>query len=211
MQVKEKVYQLLSEKLTNGELCIDDKITEAYLVDQLKLSRTPIREALIALSSEGIIHKEPNKGYYIKQLSLEEIEELYAIIGLLDGKAAYLACDHVSDEDLQQMQYTYEVMNVAINNEMYTKYNELQYDFHQIYLNQCPNKTLTREIDRLKHFFVGKGYSKVTPDDIQKTLKETNEEHRQIVELFKNGKKEELQHYIEHIHWSEFHAEYELF
>lgn len=211
MQVKDKVYQLLSEKITNGEISIDDNFTEAYLVDQLNISRTPIREALIALSSEGIIHKQPNKGYSLKKLSLKEIEELYAVIGLLDGKAAYLATDYLTDEDIKNLHYTHEVMNVAINNRMYTKYNELQFDFHQIYLDRCPNKTLIEEIDRLKHFFVGKAYSKVTSDDIQETLLETNREHLEIILLFEKKDKVNVQQYIEHVHWSGHHAEYELF
>lgn len=211
MHVKEKVYQLLSEKLTNGELCIDDYITEAYLVDQLNISRTPIREALIALSSEGIINKEPHKGYKLKKLSVKEIKELYSVIGLLDGKAAYLASDYLTEKDIQNLHFFHGVMEVAIENEMYTKYNELQFEFHQIYMDRCPNKTLISEIDRLKHFFVGKAYSLAPSDSIKKTLFETNEEHLKIIQLFKNKEKKKVQQYIEQVHWSDQHAEYELF
>lgn len=211
MHVKEKVYQLLSEKLTNGELCIDDYITEAYLVDQLNISRTPIREALIALSSEGIINKEPHKGYKLKKLSVKEIKELYSVIGLLDGKAGYLASDYLTEKDIQNLHFFHGVMEVAIENEMYTKYNELQFEFHQIYMDRCPNKTLISEIDRLKHFFVGKAYSLAPSDSIKKTLFETNEEHLKIIQLFKNKEKKKVQQYIEQVHWSDQHAEYELF
>ncbi len=211
MNPKDMVYNLLSEKISTGEIQPDGKFTEGYLVENLGLSRTPIREALIHLSAEGIIQKEANKGYTLKKLSVEEIEDLYELIGYLDGKIAQLTVGHLSEDDFTQMQYMVDVMYASIKNGLYTKYNELQMQFHNFYMSKCPNQILVSVVNRLKYSFVGKSYAHADKQTLQKVLEETNNEHEEIINLFKQKKTKELQSYFENVHWNVSRAKYDLF
>ena len=76
MEPKEKVYNFISEQVTLGNLTPTDKITEQFLSDNVGLSRTPIREALLQLASENILEREPRKGFKLKQYSQEEVENI---------------------------------------------------------------------------------------------------------------------------------------
>lgn len=211
MSPKDRVYQFLSEKISTGELTHNDKITETYLADHLDMSRTPIREALIQLDAEGIIAKSANKGYTLKKLTLEEVNQLYQCIGILDAYAATLALPRLSPADKNELHYLVDVMDVAIKNGMYTRYNELQMAFHNFYTQKCGNHILINELARLKNSFVGKSYSLSNPAQIEKVLFNTNAEHKFILELFEKGDIQALQNYIQQTHWSKVHAKYDLF
>lgn len=211
MNPKDRVYQFLSEKISNGELSKEDKITEAFLAENLGMSRTPIREALIQLDAEGIIAKAANKGYYLKKLTLEEVNQLYQCIGFLDGKAATLALPHLTKDDKRQMHYLLDVMYAAIKNGMYTKYNELQMEFHDIYIQKCGNNILIQELNRLKQSFVGKSYALSSSEQLAEVLNATNDEHKVILDLFDKGDPQALENYISSTHWSESHAKFDLF
>ena len=83
--LSEQVYDYIVYKIKIGELLFDEKINETALIDQLGISRTPIREALIQMSSDGILENIPRKGFFVKSISNQKISEVYKIIGVLDA------------------------------------------------------------------------------------------------------------------------------
>ena len=80
------VYDFISNQLTLGNIKRSDRITEQYLVDNLGISRTPVREALVKLTADGILEHVPRKGYKVKSYNKKDVQELYTLIGVLDGK-----------------------------------------------------------------------------------------------------------------------------
>ena len=210
MEPKEKVYNFISEQVTLGNLTPTDKITEQFLSDNVGLSRTPIREALLQLASENILEREPRKGFKLKQYSQEEVENIYEIIGTLDGKIAYETCEKLTQEDYSLMQFLIDSMYSSIKNGLYTKYNELQESFHNVYISLSTNSIMVQELKNKKKIFVGKNYKRITPETIQNLLKTTNDEHQTILNLFKNNQKNEVRKYLEEIHWNKSNARYDI-
>ncbi|SHH04083.1 DNA-binding transcriptional regulator, GntR family [Anaerosphaera aminiphila DSM 21120] len=201
MNMKDSVYNFLSEQISLGNMKRDDKITEQFLAEQLNISRTPVREALFQLSSDDILEHEPRKGFRIKQYSKEDVENYYEIIGLLDGKIASLTVDILDEDDYSIMKFYIDAMYSAINNELYTKYNEIQNKFHDVYIYKCENKKMLLEIIKLKKKFIGTDYSRIETSKIKEELIVTNKEHEEILRMFIEKEKEELRNYIEFIHW----------
>lgn len=210
MEPKEKVYNFISEQVTLGNLTPTDKITEQFLSDNVGLSRTPIREALLQLASENILEREPRKGFKLKQYSQEEVENIYEIIGTLDGKIAYETCEKLTQEDYSVMQFLIDSMYSSIKNGLYTKYNELQESFHNVYISLSTNSMMVQELKNKKKIFVGKNYKRITPETIQNLLKTTNDEHQTILNFFKNHQKNEVRKYLEEIHWNKSNARYDI-
>lgn len=210
MEPKEKVYNFISEQVTLGNLTPTDKITEQFLSDNVGLSRTPIREALLQLASENILEREPRKGFKLKQYSQEEVENIYEIIGTLDGKIAYETCEKLTQEDYSVMQFLIDSMYSSIKNGLYTKYNELQESFHNVYISLSTNSMMVQELKNKKKIFVGKNYKRITPETIQNLLKTTNDEHQTILKFFKNHQKNEVRKYLEEIHWNKSNARYDI-
>lgn len=210
MEPKEKVYQFISEQLTLGKLKRKDRLTEQYLVDNLGISRTPIREALLQLASDDILEREPRKGFKIRTYTEKDVEDLYQLIGVLDGKIAELTVDKLTEDDYAFMKFLIDSMYSAINNELYTKYNELQHQFHDLYTQKCDNLLLIKELDIKKKMFIGKAYSRIENEKIKELLLVTNQEHEEILAMFKNKQGEQLRRFLENTHWRLENAQYDI-
>src|SRR5436309_2715334 len=81
----------LRNMIVDGHLPAGERINEVHLSKQLGVSRTPLREALARLTQEGALRQVPRIGYFVRALTLEEFEQIYAIRPLLDPEALRLA------------------------------------------------------------------------------------------------------------------------
>lgn len=209
MDLKTKIYNFLSDELTKGNIDKSDNITEQYLVNNLEVSRTPIREALFQLAADDILEKTPRKGYKFKKYSPEDIKNLYELIGILDGKIAYNVVDQLSEEDLSRMQFLIDSMNSAIKNKLYTTYNSLQNEFHNVYISKSTNSFLVSDLLHKKEIFIGKAYRQVNEKKLHNLLLQTNEEHQEILNLFKKRDSLKVRSYLENVHWNKNYALYD--
>ena len=81
--LRNAVYKKLEEMILSGEIKPKEKILENELAKKLGVSRTPIREALNKLEQKNLVVRIPHKGTYVREISLDEVEEIYIIRGLL--------------------------------------------------------------------------------------------------------------------------------
>lgn len=207
--IKEKVYQFISEEIIRGNFKKDDRLVEQYIAEHLNISRTPVREAMFLLTADDILEHEPRKGFRLKKYTASDMEEIYEIIGTLDGKIAELTCGLLTEEDYSTMDFLIKAMEAAIDNELYIKYNDLQYEFHSQYINKCKNQKLIQEINKMKRLFIGKEYN-IGDDTIKETLYHTNAEHQKILELFKAQDAPTVRQFIEKTHWRADNAQYDI-
>ena len=103
--LKGHVYDYIVDLIDGGALADDHKISEQQICEALGVSRTPVREALIQLASDGYLENVPRKGFYVKSVTEDSAREIVEVIGPLDGRAALLAVDRMTDEDLAQLQF----------------------------------------------------------------------------------------------------------
>lgn len=201
LTLKDHVYSYITKKIMNGELQPNEKINENDIVGALNISRTPVREALIQLASEGLLQNVPRKGFVLSHVDESTAKELYAVIGLLEGYAAKLVVDAITEKDLSNMEFYVASMNLAIDSGNDEMYYQIQAQFHDVYLNLCGNKTLLDTLGQMKKKFVRKVYRTEGISDMQKVLHITNDEHREIVDLFRTKKADELEMAVRR-HWN---------
>ena len=209
LSLKDHVYHYISDCINSGTLNPGDKINEAQVSETLNISRTPIREALVQLASDGYLDSLPRKGFRVKSLDTKRVQQFYEIIGALDGRAAALCLSYIVDEDLSQMHFLAEAMDSAIRAGLGDKYYDLQVQFHDVYLDRCPNTEMTDLLRRLKNNFIRKYYLFENPDNEISVLEETNQQHYEIIRLFQEKKTAELEQYIRDVHWDSSKAKFE--
>lgn len=207
---KRNIYNFISEEISSGKLTRSDKLTEQYIAEKLNISRTPVREALFQLASDGVLEHTPRKGFKIKKLSQQDAKNIYQLIGLLDAKAAILSIPYLDENDFSNMQFLIDTMNSAIKNKLHTKYNALQRQFHNVYIFKCQNKILIDSLEKYKDFFIGNEYCNINSNEIQDLLLKTNEEHQKILEYFKENDLTALRDFIENVHWNIESAQYDI-
>lgn len=202
LSLKDHVYNFITEEINKGNLKPESKINEQHICEILNVSRTPVREALIQLASDGFLENVPRKGFVIKGLSEQEALDNYMIIGALDGLAASLACKNIKKQEIDAMNHFIKNMDIAIDSNDLEVYHQQQKLFHQVYTDRCGNDSLIDMLNRIKLKLVKKSYGVVYAEkDIQSILRNTNNEHREIVELFENKDAKALDEYIREVHW----------
>jgi len=201
LSLKDHVYQYISEKITDGTWAPDERINEQLICDELKISRTPVREALIQMAAEGYIDNLPRKGFIVKTIDQKKAAELYAIIGTLDALAAALALPFLSDRHLKEMNAMIAAMDQAITDHAPDIYNKHQHRFHEIYAEQCGNESLIELLEQQKRHFMYQMFSPSVQSILDGVLRETNNEHREILRLFQQKDIERLAQYIRSVHW----------
>ncbi|WP_435945338.1 GntR family transcriptional regulator [Dryocola sp. BD586] len=97
-------YDEIKSMILNLTLKPGSSLTEMWLIDRLQMSRTPIREALYRLQQEHFVELAPRKGWFVSEIKLRDIQELFVIREALEGISARHAAVRISDEELQKME-----------------------------------------------------------------------------------------------------------
>jgi DNA-binding GntR family transcriptional regulator len=101
--VRERAYNDLKSDLLSGRFAPGERLTEEHLAKSLGVSRTPVREALHKLESEGLVKPLESRGFYVALDSREELEDLFDIRAALEGYAIRLICEKISEETIGQL------------------------------------------------------------------------------------------------------------
>jgi DNA-binding GntR family transcriptional regulator len=104
MPVRERAYEFLKDSILSGQFAPGERLTEEHLAKQLGISRTPIREALHKLESEGLIKPLATRGFITSEDSREEIEELFEIRAVLEGYALRIISERLTDGILASLE-----------------------------------------------------------------------------------------------------------
>ena len=92
--------ELIREAIVDGRLAPGERLKEEELARELGISRTPVREALLVLQTEGLVDASPNRGAAVRAHDAEDLDDLYQLRALLEGYAARRAAGRISDETL---------------------------------------------------------------------------------------------------------------
>lgn len=101
--LRDVVFENLREAILEGKLKPGQRLMEVQLAEQLGVSRTPVREAIRKLELEGLVVMLPRKGAYVANMSLKDIMDVLEVRASLEGLAAYLAAERISDEDIKKL------------------------------------------------------------------------------------------------------------
>jgi DNA-binding GntR family transcriptional regulator len=101
--VREKVYERLRSAILSGHLNPSERLTEEHLARSMSVSRTPVREALHKLESEGLIRPLETRGFIVSPESREDVAELFDIRAILEGYALRVISEKISEEELSQL------------------------------------------------------------------------------------------------------------
>ncbi|HAA47289.1 MAG TPA: hypothetical protein DCE03_02200, partial [Synergistaceae bacterium] len=110
MPVRMVVYETLREAIFRKELKPGDKLVENDLAEKLDVSRTPVREALRMLESEGLIERNPRKGLFVKGFTAEDVMEIYSIRQALEALAIRICCQRITEDEVAELKDLYAKM-----------------------------------------------------------------------------------------------------
>lgn len=142
----EQIHKALSRAILNQELKPGDPITEAELQEWFGVSRAPIREAIRMLESEGLIVVNAFKKKYVRKLTREELQEIYDVLGCLEGFAASLAAGRITGEALDFLRQNIEKMKEEYRQGNLESCSQLNFEFHRTITRAAGNSVLKKTI-----------------------------------------------------------------
>jgi DNA-binding GntR family transcriptional regulator len=98
-----EVVERLRDMIIQGELAPGVKLNERVLCERLHTSRTPVREAIKYLASEGLVELLPNRGAIVTPITAATVREMFELLGALEALAGELACVNASDADIAEI------------------------------------------------------------------------------------------------------------
>jgi DNA-binding GntR family transcriptional regulator len=110
-ELNQQAYDEIRRRILDGEFLPSSPISEYQLAAELNISRTPVREALKRLAEEGLVWTIPNKGTFIAELSANDIMEIYQVREGLEGMAALIAAERMSEKDIQLLEKEIKLLN----------------------------------------------------------------------------------------------------
>lgn len=179
-----QVADRLRDQIYQHELAPGDAIDEMALCERYGISRTPLREALKVLSSEGLIELIPRRGSFVRSMEIEELNELFPVMAVLEGLCAKEAVENCGPKDLQQLEQMHEKLEGFVKEGNIDAYYEQNFVFHQAVQDLSGNKWLQRIIGDLRKVLRLARHMQLT---IPGRLEESLEEHRQIMQAFKKS------------------------
>jgi DNA-binding GntR family transcriptional regulator len=139
-----ELVDLLHDMIREGELRPGDKINEPSLCARFGVSRTPLREALKVLASEGLVILAPNRGARIAQITRQEVDELFPIMGSLEALAGELACARIDDAGIERIRKMHDQMVKHYEKKQEGPYLKLNRAIHEAIFAAAGNSMLAQ-------------------------------------------------------------------
>jgi len=140
----------IREMIRQGILLKGEKVKEIDLCHELGVSRTPVREALRTLRSEGLIDLIPQKGAFVSEPPIEKITEMLDVMALLEGEAARLTTDKLTTTELSKLEVMHDKLETHFQNNDIEKYLQVNFVYHRLIQEMAGNETLSNIIESLR-------------------------------------------------------------
>lgn len=146
----EWVVNRVREKIYAYELSPGDWIDEQRLAEELGVSRTPLREGLKLLASEGLVTVRPRRGSYVTKLTDADVDEIFALMARLEGWCAYEAAGRLAPADLERLERMHETLEVHAAAHDAGRYHEHNVAFHAEIQRLSGNRWLANVVADLR-------------------------------------------------------------
>lgn len=179
--LRQQVYQALRQIILKGDLGSGERIVETKLARQLQVSRTPIREAIGQLQREKLIVSNPQGGFRVATLSLQDAVQLYDCRIALEQLSVTRACEQITSEQLKKLeQYVLSAEKLVESQSSKAdslKLLEIDYQFHHLIAESSGNQWL---LTLLEQIFDQMALLRVQTTQHNPQVLEIPLEHRQI-------------------------------
>lgn len=193
----EQVAERLRSRIYAHELAPGAWVDEQAIATEYGISRTPLREALKVLASEGLVTLKPRRGCYVTELSEQDLDEIFPVMALLEGRCAHEATRKATDDDLKLLADIHADLerHAAANDADH--FFEANQQFHDALQELAGNRWLGQLIEETRKFI------KLTRRDslnLAGRLRQSLAEHRRILAAVQQRNPDEAAQFMhEHI------------
>ena len=177
------LYQQVAERLRQQifahELTPGDWVDEQKLAEQYGISRTPLREALKVLAAEGLVELKPRRGCYVTEISRQDLDDIFPLIALLEGRCTFDAVQRATETDLVELATIHDQLERAAAAQQIALFFEANQEFHRKLQAMSGNRWLLSVIQDLRKVLK---LSRLHSLSLEGRLQQSLAEHRSILQ-----------------------------
>jgi DNA-binding GntR family transcriptional regulator len=183
--LRDQTYDIIKNMIIVREIEPGKKINEEQLAKEIRVSRTPIREALCRLENEGIVKIIPRRGAFVAELNEINVSEILLIREVLEGLVARLATENMDEKNLDKLKKVLDkISTISEEDRDLVTYTRSEVDFHASLLSASKNQMLKSMMEIVNAYLqIIRLRTVVIPERAQKTVKE----HHQILKAIEKG------------------------
>lgn len=185
----DEIADVVRERILKGEYEIGEKIKENQIATELKVSRTPIREAFKLLENEGLIDYIPNRGCFAKGFTKQDVDDIYAVREALEELAVRWAVARITEPELLALEEQVDLMEFYTKKKDKKKVLELNTSFHEVIYASARSRFLAQVLRSYKEY-IEKTRKSIFYE--QSYLEGILSEHRAIFEAIKDRDEERV-------------------
>jgi DNA-binding GntR family transcriptional regulator len=150
MKVSDQIRMRIESAIASGGLLPGDAIDDIALAHHYKVSRTPVREALLQLQAQGILSSTPRGGSMVAKMNLQQLLSLWELLAELEGIAVRLACERMTNDDIKALMKLHRSSKKIADKEDMDGWQEANLKFHEIIYEGARNPFLRQEVLRIR-------------------------------------------------------------
>ena len=190
----EKVYSAILELLIHHRVRPGEKISEKSIASSLNVSRTPVREALRRLAADGLVDYYPRRGVYAKEITPQDIRELYEIRRCLEVQAAQMTIGNIPAAHIASIDALIEVCHKSDGVDFIEAELRLDREIHRAITMHCGNKRLMMMLVKLDHLAK---FMRVLHFNREEVVRDNFSEHENIWNALKEQDKDTMVRLLE--------------
>ena len=144
LSLAESVAEILRDRILHGEYRIGEKLTENKIASELKVSRTPIRDAFRVLEREQLVEYIPNKGCYARGFSREDMLDIYAVRKAVEQLAIHRVIELADQESIEELSQQLAKMRFYTEQNSYEKLLQANEEFHYMIYRMTDSRFINR-------------------------------------------------------------------
>jgi len=145
--LRESVYQMLRERIQNGEIDLEEKLVDQDIASRLNISRMPVREALMQLKSEGALESTA-RGFVLRRFTARQMNEAFDVRRLIEPPAVVMACMRAESSGVQVLKQSLDQADQAHAADDNAAFLRHKARFRSAWMAMVPNQTLVDTIER---------------------------------------------------------------
>ena len=197
--LREQVYDYLREAMNRGDLAPGATLDLNAISRRLGVSRTPLRDALLQLETEGFVTILPRRGCMVNLLTREEIRDLYQLIGSLEASVIRSEFDRITATITNRMTGLNDEMADALRDDDFDHFYTANLELHECFLALSSNHRLVDLVRTMKHRLYDFPRKKTFVKDWELR---SIDEHAELIRLLEAGDARAAADYIREVHWS---------
>jgi DNA-binding GntR family transcriptional regulator len=197
--LREQVYDYLREAMNRGDLAPGATLDLNAISRRLGVSRTPLRDALLQLETEGFVTIIPRRGCVVNLLTREEIRDLYQLIGSLEAAVIRTESARITASVSNRMKRLNDEMAGALRDDDFDHFYSANLELHECFLALSPNQRLLDLVRTMKHRLYDFPRKKTFVKDWELR---SIDEHAELIRLLEAGDARAAADYIREVHWS---------